>query len=220
LARVGAALCTLLLALQCLAAQPRAQTRLPVTREQALQDLRAARPALRREAAARLADVGTAADVSALIKALRDNDSATRRLAESSIWRIWSRSGNVKIDRLFARGVRHMNRGEADAAIATFSEVIRRKPSFAEGWNKRATVYFLIGEYRKSLSDCDEVIKRNPQHFGALAGYGQIHVRLEQPERALGYFRRALDINPNMAGVARAVEELEAVVRARRARSV
>ena len=78
------------------------------------------------------------------------------------------------------------------AAIATFSEVIRRKPAFAEGWNKRATVLFLAGELRKSLADCDEVMKRNPNHFGALAGYGQIYFQLEQYEKAIEYWKRAL----------------------------
>ena len=96
-------------------------------------------------------------------------------------------------------------------AIATFALVIKRQPSFAEGWNKRATAYYLAGDYKKSLADCDEVIKRNPQHFGALSGYGQIYLRLEEPDKALDYFKRALAVNPNMSGAEiniRAIEEL------------
>ena len=105
-----------------------------------------------------------------------------------------------------------MNNGEAQAAIGTFSEIIRRKPEFAEGWNKRATIYFLIGEYDKSLQDCDEVIKRNPQHWGALSGYGQIYVALDKPEEALVYFQRALAVNPNLQQVERMIEQLKQIV--------
>jgi tetratricopeptide (TPR) repeat protein len=78
-------------------------------------------------------------------------------------------------------------------------------------------VLYLAGEYRRSLADCDEVIKRNPQHFGALSGYGQIYLRLDQPAKALEYFRRALAVNPNLDGVQDLVEKLEEL-EARRSR--
>ena len=113
------------------------------------------------------------------------------------------------MDGLFAVGVEQMNQGQAQAAIDTFTEIIRLKPDFAEGWNKRATIYFLIGEYDKSLSDCDEVIKRNPQHWGALSGYGQIYVQLDKPEQALIYFQRALAVNPNLQQVENMIEQLK-----------
>ena len=66
-----------------------------------------------------------------------------------------------------------------------------------------------MGEYEKSLADCDEVLKRNPSHFGVLSGYGQIYLQLNQPERALSYFERALAVNPNMEQVERVIEELQ-----------
>ena len=81
-----------------------------------------------------------------------------------------------------------MRASELDEALATFSDIVARKPAFAEGWNKRATIYFLIGENEKSLRDCDEVLRRNPNHFGALSGAGQIHLSLGNPERALEFF--------------------------------
>jgi tetratricopeptide (TPR) repeat protein len=96
------------------------------------------------------------------------------------------------------------------ASIALFDEAIERKPGFAEAWNKRATAYFIMGEYKKSLADCDEVIKRNPNHFGALAGYGQIYLQLAEPRKAVTYFERALAINPNMDQVAELVERIHA----------
>ena len=105
-----------------------------------------------------------------------------------------------------------MNHGQAQAAIGTFTEIIRLKPEFAEGWNKRATMYFLIGDYDRSLHDCDEVVKRNPQHWGALSGYGQIYVQLDKPEQALVYFQRALAVNPNLQQVEQMIEQLKKVL--------
>ena len=125
------------------------------------------------------------------------------------MWRIWSRSGDPAIDRLFARGLQQMQASDYDGALAMFNEIVSRKPEFAEGWNKRATIYFLIGENDKSLKDCDEVFKRNPNHFGALSGAGQIHLQLGHPELALEFFKRALKVNPNLEGPQQLVPILE-----------
>jgi len=125
---------------------------------------------------------------------------------------VWSRSGDEDADRLFAIGVEQMAARQGELAVETFTRVIERKPEFAEGWNKRATVYYLLGEYEKSRADCDEVLKRNPHHFGALSGYGMIYLQLDQPERALGYFERALGVNPNLASVRETVEALRALL--------
>lgn len=181
----------------------------PSLREHALHDLDMPYPTDRRTAVKQLAEVGLMGDTPALLKRLRDPDGPTRALSEIALRRIWSRSGDKKVDALFTQGLAQMREGPLQEALQTFSLIIKLKPDFAEGWNKRATLYFVMGEYRKSLADCDEVIKRNPHHFGALAGYGQIYSRLNQPELALNYFRSALDINPNMPGVEFAIRKLE-----------
>ena len=170
----------------------------------------------RRLAAAQLAGVGTMEDVPALVRALRDPDALVRAMVERTMWAIWSRSGNEDVDRLFAIGVEQMTSREGNDAIATFTRIIERRPDFAEGWNKRATVYYLMGDYTKSLADCDEVMKRNPYHFGALSGYGMIHTQLGNPERALEYFEKALAINPNLDGVRDAAESLRRLIFQRR----
>ena len=157
-----------------------------------------------------LAETGRMDDAPALVARLRDEQPLVRGLAEQALWAVWSRSGDPAVDRVFARGVAEMEARELDAAVATFTRVIELKPEFAEGWNKRATVYFLAGEYRRSLADCDEVIRRNPAHFGALSGYGQIYLHLGQPDKALEYFRRALAVNPNLDGVRSMIDALEA----------
>lgn len=189
----------------------------PPIREQARADLAEPNPEVRRRAVVRLGDAGTMDDVPALVGALRDSDRLVRALSERALWQLWSRSGDAEVDALFMRGLEQMSQGDAEAAIRTFSGVIARKPDFAEGWNKRATLYFLTGEYAKSLRDCDEVVKRNPSHFGALSGYGQIYLRLGQPDKALPYFERALAVNPNMDQVAEVIRDLrEAAGRRRR----
>ena len=132
------------------------------------------------------------------------------------MWEVWSRSGDAAVDRLLASGIEQMSARESELAVQTFTEVIRRRPDFAEGWNKRATVYYLMGEYQKSLADCDEVMKRNPYHFGALSGYGMIYLQLDQPAKALDYFQRALKVNPNLESVNETVEMLKPLLIQRR----
>jgi tetratricopeptide (TPR) repeat protein len=166
----------------------------------------------RRGAATALAEAGTMADGPALVAALRDPDPRVRALAERALWEIWSRSGNDDVDHLLRAGVVEMQHGQLEASIDTFSEVIRRQPDFAEGWNKRATVYYLVGEYRKSAADCDEVLKRNPSHFGALSGYGMIWLRLDEPARALERFEQALAVNPNLDSVRETIDALRALL--------
>ena len=140
-------------------------------------------------------------DAPLLHRRLRDESPFVRGYAEQGLWLLWGRSGDAAIDALMARGSDEMHAGNLEQAIATYSEVIQRRPDFAEGWNRRATAYYLATEYQRSLEDCDEVLKRNPNHFGALSGAGQIHFALENYELALVWFRRALAVNPNMVSV-------------------
>ena len=210
---VLAAVLLLIVGLGSAAAQP--------SRERALADLgRADDPSARRAAVQTLAEVGQMADLPALATTLRDADPVVRATTQEAMWQVWSRSGEQAVDQLFTAGVEQMQRGQLDTAAATFSQVIRRKPEFAEGWNKRATVYFMLGDYAKSLSDCDEVVRRNPYHWGALSGYGMIYLQLDQPARALEYFEKALAVNPNLSRVEDTIEELKALVIQRRKDSI
>lgn len=187
------------------------------TREEALSALADTRDVdNRRRGAMALAETGVMADVPKLAAALRDDDALVRKLAERAMWEVWSRSGDASVDRLLASGIEQMGAREGELAVRTFTEVIRRRPDFAEGWNKRATVYYLMGEYQKSLADCDEVMKRNPYHFGALSGYGMIYLQLDQPAKALDYFQRALKVNPNLESVNETVEMLKPLLIQRR----
>jgi len=209
----------LVLALACAALLP-AMTEVraaDLTREQALAALADTRDAeARRHGALALGERGLMADMPQLSQALRDGDPLVRAFAENAMWRVWSRSGDDTVDQLFAIGVEQMGARLGEAAVETFTEVIRRRPQFAEGWNKRATVYYLLGEYEKSLADCDEVMKRNPYHFGALSGYGMIYLKLDRPAKALEYLQQALRLNPNLESVQHTVEVLKSMLIQRR----
>ena len=157
----------------------------------------------------RLAAIGLMVDADRVIERLGDSDPRIRNSAAAAVWQIWGRSGDPAIDKLFARGLKQMQSAALGDALATFNEVVRRKPSFAEGWNKRATIYFLLGENEKSLKDCEEVFRRNPKHFGALAGAGQIHLQLGNMRSALEFFRRAVKVNPDLEGPAQMIPLLE-----------
>jgi len=185
----------------------------PATREEALAALESPVTERRAEAVVWVANHGRMEDTDLLFKRIHDESPFVRGYAERGLWLLWSRSGDGDIDRAMARGVEQMENGQFAEAIATFSDVIRRRPAFAEGWNKRATAYYLAGEYRKSLADCDEVLKRNPRHFGALSGYGQIHFKLEEFDKAIAWWRRALEVNPNMPATRNNIDEINAYLR-------
>lgn len=187
---------------------------------QAVAGLTHADPAERAEAVAWLASHGRMADQPLLLERLRDADEDVRGTAEQGLWLLWMRSGDAAIDRALAEGSALMAAGRLPEAIAIFGDIIRRRPAFAEGWNKRATAYFLAGDLQRSLADCDQVVKRNPAHFGALSGYGQIYFRLEQYDKAIEYWRRALRVNPNMSGVRTNIEGAEQLLREKSARTI
>src|SRR3954469_12601273 len=203
----------LLAGLTALAAAAFPQT--PASRQDALASLARADPAARAAGVGWIGRNGAGADAAPLYERLRDESPMVRSFAEQALWMLWSRSGDEAVDRLLERGIDEMQSGRQTEAITTFSEVIRRKPAFAEGWNKRATALYLSGEYQRSLADCAEVIKRNPRHFGALSGSGLNHLELEEQRQALGWFRRALEVNPNMGSIEAEVRRLEELLRGR-----
>ena len=192
----------------------------PALRRKALAALASADAMERAEAVAWIATNGRPVDDKVLLARLFDEDPTVREIAEQGLWVLWSRSGDAATDALLARGVMEMQTARLTDAVATFSEVIAKQPDFAEGWNKRATALFLAGEFRRSLADCDEVIKRNPNHFGALAGYGQIYFQAEQYQRAVQYWKRALGVNPNMASLRINIREAEERITARNRRTI
>jgi tetratricopeptide (TPR) repeat protein len=132
------------------------------------------------------------------VQALRGEDPAAAASAAATLWEIWHASGVPEIDRLLRRGIEAMERGELLAAEAVFTDIIRRAPDFAEGWNKRATVRYLAGNHAAAVADCEETLARKPHHFGALSGQGLCHMALGQPREAASLFRRTLAVYPHL----------------------
>lgn len=122
------------------------------------------------------------------------------------IWRIWSEHNKEEINVLFNDGENAMYKKEYETALEFFNKIVELAPNFAEGWNKRATVYFLMGDYHASLADIEETLKLEPRHFGALSGRGQCYFELQKFESALNAFEAALEVNPWLYDVSRNIK--------------
>ena len=97
-------------------------------------------------------------------------------------------------------GVAQMSRRDYSGALGSFAQIIDADPEFAEGWNKRATVHWLMENYEESLVDIEHTLRLEPRHFGALSGRGLVYIELENWEGALEAFEAALAVNPQMRG--------------------
>jgi tetratricopeptide (TPR) repeat protein len=115
---------------------------------------------------------------------------------EDKIWEIWSATGDPKLDQLMVTSSEAMERGDYKGALLDIDQILKAKPDFAEGWNKRATVYFLMGDYEKAIADIDRTLELEPRHFGALSGLGMSNLKLGNDAAAADAFRRLLNIDP------------------------
>lgn len=140
---------------------------------------------------------------------LADPDYAGWQRAQSDIERAWSRSGSAAMDLLLKRGTTALDEGDPEAAIAHLTALTDHAPDFPEGWNARATAYFLAGQFGPSLSDIAHVLALEPRHWGALAGLGMILEQTEDEERALAAYRASFALNPHQQDVKDAIDRLE-----------
>lgn len=160
-----------------------------------------------------LAEGGNAAAIDPLVIVLQTSDTQSRVLAERALWAIWSRSGNPEADGLLAAGSELLSQGEFAESIEWFDQVVLLEPAFAEGYNKRATAWYYLGEYQASLDDIRATLEHNPIHFGALSGAALCLVALERYPEALFFVERALAVNPNMTVMADLARRLRQVVK-------
>jgi tetratricopeptide (TPR) repeat protein len=130
----------------------------------------------------------------ARLKTAKVQDEGEVIVAE--IWKLWQQSGDARLDAAMERAMLLMGQGLGSLAMPILDEIVAAKPNWAEGWNKRATVLYLMGEHDRSLADIDRVLALEPRHFGAIAGIGLIRIAKGQTREALAAFRRALAINP------------------------
>ena len=127
-------------------------------------------------------------------------DEVAARQVEQRIWALWVAHKESAVNGLMEIGIGLMAHRNCPSALETFEEMVGLAPEFAEAWNKRATVHWLLGNYQDSLSDIDKTLALEPRHFGALSGRGQVYVDLEEWDLALKAFEDALEVYPQMVG--------------------
>ncbi|HEX4192594.1 MAG TPA: tetratricopeptide repeat protein [Stellaceae bacterium] len=145
-----------------------------------------------------------------LFVALKSTESpGWARTLENAIAHIWSQTPDTESQQLMEKGLTLMAEDEDEAALKAFDALIAHAPDFAEGWNKRATVEFLLGDYQASMGDIAHTLKLEPRHFGALAGLGEVELALGNKEAALNAFDQALAIDPHLGDVAEMADNLK-----------
>tara|TARA_B100002003_G_scaffold170666_1_gene158605 strand:- start:731 stop:1150 length:420 start_codon:yes stop_codon:yes gene_type:complete len=113
------------------------------------------------------------------------------------IWNIWLETNDPIIENDFKKGLELMQNGQLESSIVMFTKVIEKKPIFAEAWNKRATVHYLLGDFDSSILDIKETLKREPRHFGAMDGLGLIFIHLQEYKNAIDVYDQMLNIFPH-----------------------
>ena len=143
-----------------------------------------------------------------LFELLADPELENWEAVEEEIHRRWARSGSPAMDLLMQRGRAAMQKRDFATAIAHFSALVDHAPEFAEGWNKRATAYFLTRRYSLSMADIERTLALEPRHFGAISGLGQILVILGRHEDALRVYEHLQTIHPHRPNVGEAIRQL------------
>ena len=120
------------------------------------------------------------------------------QLIERQIWDIWHMHSDPQVSKTMAVGVLSMRSGALLKALAAFDKIVAIDPNFAEGWNKRATIYYMMGRYTASVKDIQRALYLEPRHFGALSGLGLIFDAIGKGDAAFKVWKQALAIHPNM----------------------
>ena len=133
---------------------------------------------------------------------------------EQKIWKIWStHPKRNKLTLMLSEGSDLVKKDQLNKAVKVFSKVIELDPNWAEAWNKRATVLYLLGEFQKSQKDIDEVLKLEERHFGALAGQGLVNIQLKNYEKAIMSYKKAQKIYPSMKSPKIMIKEIEELIK-------
>jgi tetratricopeptide (TPR) repeat protein len=142
-------------------------------------------------------------------------DEASAKHVEARIWALWMQTPSDTAALLMTRARVAMEGQQMDVALKLLDAVVKLRPDYIEGWNRRATLYYLQNDYAHSLQDIEQVLVREPRHFGALAGLGMIMQDLGDEKRALEAFRKALAVNPHLDKVPELVRTLSEKVEGR-----
>jgi tetratricopeptide (TPR) repeat protein len=130
------------------------------------------------------------------------------------IWMLWStHPTDQKLTSILDEGSRLVQDQQLNRAIDVFTEAIELDPSWAEAWNKRATVFYMVGEFQKSQEDIDKVLELEERHFGALAGQGMVNIKLKNYDKAKRSYKKAQEIYPAMKSSKVMIEQIEELIK-------
>ena len=145
---------------------------------------------------------------------LKKNNPAVSKNIEQKIWTLWStHPSDDKLTSILNEGSRLMQDKDLFRAILVFTEVIEMDPTWAEAWNKRATVYYMIGEFEKSQSDINKVLNLEERHFGALAGQGLVNIQLKNYEKAILSYQMVEKIYPTMRSPKIMIKQIQDLIK-------
>ena len=149
-----------------------------------------------------------------LFKELKTGEMLSNLTIEQKIWKIWStHPKDENLTKLLQNGSDLVSKKKFFESIDIFTKVINFDPSWAEAWNKRATVFYLIGEFQKSQNDIDKVLGLEKRHFGALAGQGLVNIELQNYEKAIKSYQDAMKIYPTMNSGKIMIERIEELIK-------
>ena len=149
-----------------------------------------------------------------LFNDLKINNKDLAYSVEQKIWDLWStHPTNNKLTIKLLEGSNLVKKNQLLKAVNIFTEVIKKDPSWAEAWNKRATVLYLLGDYKGSQKDIDKVLDLEERHFGALAGQGLVNIKLENYEKAIKSYKRAQEIYPAMQSPKIMINQIEQLIK-------
>ena len=153
-------------------------------------------------------------ELNRLFDELKIKDQISSFKTEQKIWKLWStHPNNDELTSMLSVGSDFLNNNQYPKAVEIFTKVIELNPSWAEAWNKRATVLYMMGEFEKSQDDIDKVLKLEKRHFGALAGQGLVNIKLENYEKALMSYEEAMKIYPSMNSPKIMIKELKELIK-------
>ena len=152
-------------------------------------------------------------ELNRLFEELKIKDKSLSFKIEQKIWKIWStHPDNNELTSMLSIGSDFVNNNQYLSAVEIFTKVIEIDPSWAEAWNKRATVLYMMGEFEKSQNDIDEVLKLEKRHFGSLAGQGLVNIKLENYEKAIMSYEEAMKIYPSMNSPKIMIKQLKELI--------
>ena len=149
-----------------------------------------------------------------LFMELKKNIPTLSSNTEQQIWRLWStHPTDKKLTSMLDEGSRLIQDHQLIRAITVFTEAIEIDPTWAEAWNKRATVFYMIGEFEISQNDIDKVLELENRHFGALAGQGLVNIKLKNYDKAIKSYQMAEEIHPAMKSPKLMIQQIQELIK-------